>query len=154
MAHNFNIMQWNCRSIFARYNEICYILEEEKVDVACLSETCLDNNNPIQFNNFNLIHKARDRRGGGSGILIRKNLDFSIPTNGRLHDLCAQDNVDFTLINLKLNTGISLNIISIYNPPSKSTTCGRPDFWNKFMSLCSRLDNVIICGDFNGHSLV
>lgn len=125
-----------------------------KADVACLSETCLEQNSSISFNNFNLIYKARNRQGGGSGILIRKNLSFSAVTNDPMINTCARYNIDVTIVikpKIKTSRRETLLIISIYNPPGRSSWIP-PNLWRDFFLHFSYLGKVIICGDFNGHS--
>lgn len=144
------ILQWNCRSIFAQYSELCSLLEEKRVDVACLSETCLDQNSHISFNNFHLVHKARNRQGGGSGILIRRNLAFSVITDDLIIRACSRVNIDLTLVEIFTDSR-SLFIASIYNPPGGASR-KPPDFWRNFLLDCSRRGDIVVCGDFNAHS--
>lgn len=119
--------------------------------MACLSETCLDPNRCIPFRNHHLVHKARNRQGGGSGILIRKNLDFDAVSNRRITELGNQHNVDISIIKINVHPRRSTHIISLYNPPRR-TSRTTPAFWRNFFTLCSRFGNVIVCGDFNAHS--
>lgn len=56
------ILQWNCRSAVRRLPEICYMLEEHKINIATLYETRLDKYVQPTFVNHVIISKNRNRQ--------------------------------------------------------------------------------------------
>lgn len=146
----FNLLQWNCRSLRARYNELCFLLEEETIDVACLSETFLDPDGNVSFSNFSLIHKARDGFGGGSGVLIRKGVDFTNLPDPPLVRTGGRFGVDVVVVKVNVTTGGTIHIVSLYNPPRRVPHSAA--FWRSFLERCLSFGRVIVAGDFNAHS--
>ncbi len=69
------ISHWNCNSIKSHKPEI-YSLINKKHNFICLNETKLSNSDNISFENYEIIRKDRNRRGGGVAILARTDMKF------------------------------------------------------------------------------
>ena len=71
------IIQWNCRGIRPRYEELLLLLTLLRPSVFCLQETYLrqeDNFTFKNFNTYNHIHSDCIRASGGSSIMINSSL--------------------------------------------------------------------------------
>ena len=153
----------NLRSINNKQSELLQFLEDSRTDVACLTETWIDerNINPIcpeitdKFLVFN--NPRRGKLGGGTMIVIRKgyaNDCVEIKSNNNQQD--GGSNLETTTIRFRphrLPRGyVSCLVSSVYIPPS-------PNQSEEISSLCDHLTDSIdsisgkpllyICGDFN-----
>ena len=73
MNFKHNIIQWNCRGLKPKFDEISLLLSQQKPSVFCLQETLLKLNDKITlkgFNIYNYIHSNCQRPSGGSSILL------------------------------------------------------------------------------------
>ena len=71
------IIQWNCRGIRPRYEELLLLLTLLRPSVFCLQETYLKPDDKFTFKNFNTynhIHSDCLRASGGSSILVNSSL--------------------------------------------------------------------------------
>ena len=67
---NFRIILLNCNSLCSKLSEIKNLVDNEKAELVCLTETLLTKLEP-KFKNYKCEWKHRpDRSGGGIGILI------------------------------------------------------------------------------------
>ena len=67
------IIQWNCRGIKPRYEELLLLLSLLGPSVFCLKETFLKTDDNFTFKGFNVynhIHCDCARASGGSSILV------------------------------------------------------------------------------------
>ena len=68
------IIQWNCRGIKPRYEELLLLLSLLGPSVFCLQETFLKTDDNFTFKGFNVynhIHSDCARASGGSSILVK-----------------------------------------------------------------------------------
>ena len=71
------IIQWNCRGIRPRYEELLLLLTLLRPSVFCLQETFLKPDNNFTFKGFttyNYIHSDCRRASGGSSIFVLSSL--------------------------------------------------------------------------------
>lgn len=121
----------NLRSINNKQSELLQFLEDSHSDIACLTETWIDelNNNPIcpeiieKFLVFN--NPRRGKQGGGTMIVIRKGYAddcVEIKSNNNQQD--GGNNLETTTIRFRphrLPRGYSSCLVSsIYIPPSSN----------------------------------
>ena len=74
MNFKHKIIQWNCRGLKPKFDEISIILEQQKPSIFCLQETFLKPNDNVTlkgFNIYNYIHSDCQRPSGGSSILVK-----------------------------------------------------------------------------------
>ena len=140
--HNtLRIAQWNSRSIVTRIPELTY--HANNLDIFIIAETWLTPEIQVQIKGFDVVRQDRvGRQGGGVLILIRNSLKYRqmmVMNNcqGRL-EVCA--------IQLFTSLG-TLNIVSVYRPPSNSTINYRE--WSSFLTQFQGL--TLLGGDFNLH---
>lgn len=92
-----NILQWNCRSLPRRLDDLKYILEDSNIYIAPLCETHVDWKSCIKFPNHEIISEDRNRKGGGVALFIAKYFKFHIVCNKNLELLCRQNNVEYII---------------------------------------------------------
>ena len=116
----------NLHSINNKQDELLQYLEDSRTDIACLTETWLNDHsiNPEIFNKFNdLSNPRRGKQGGGTLVAIRK--DYADNCDEIKASYNQQDGVnslEVTTVRLRprrLPRGYSSCIVSsIYVPPS------------------------------------
>ena len=85
MDFKHNIIQWNCRGLKPKFDEISLIISQQKPSIFCLQETFLKPDDKITlkgFNIYNYIHSDCQRPSGGSSIFVKSS--------------CPQRNIDLT----------------------------------------------------------
>ena len=71
---DLRIIVLNCNSLSSKLSKVKLLVDDEKVELVCLTETWLRRYKP-KLNNFKCLWKHRsDRVGGGLGILVKSNL--------------------------------------------------------------------------------
>lgn len=138
------ILQINTTSVRNKKPQLTRFLVEEKIDIACLSETFLKPADKFEIMNYNVIRKDRQSptRGGGVAIVLKNNLSFKILpiqlTNGQIEILAC-------VINTQIYDVI---IVSVYIPPS--VNFGGNDLDDILRKIPAN-SKIIFCGDFNSH---
>jgi len=135
------IVQWNCRGFRANFNELSLLMSNLEPIVFCLQELLLSDTYIFSNRQYNLLTtvplpNSNNRRHGGAGILVRKNMPHSaVPLNTNLQAVAC-----------RLSTPTPLTLCSIYLPPASSWT------HTDLISLTSQLASpVLLLGDFNAH---
>ena len=73
---DLRIIVLNCNSLSSKPSEVKLLVDEEKAELVCLTETWLRRYEP-KFNNNKCLWKHRSYRvGGGLGILVKSNLQY------------------------------------------------------------------------------
>ena len=142
MDFKHNIIQWNCRGLKPKFDEIKLLLSHHKSSVICLQETFLKRDDTISlkgFNVYNHIHAECQRSSGGTSIFVKSS--------------CPQRHIDLstelqaTAVSVTLDKEIT--ICSVYIPPSFSLTS------EHLNSLIQELPTpYLLLGDFNGHNIL
>ena len=72
---NFEIISFNCRSIYTKLSELKIFIYQRKPHCVCLAETWLIEDKMPNFINYQAFWSNRiNKRGGGIGILIRSDI--------------------------------------------------------------------------------
>ena len=136
---NLNILHWNCNHVLSKIEILKHYLIHNQPDIVLLNETKLDtchSNFYLDFDNYNVISKPRNKYGGGVAILINKKLDF-------IHDF-SFEHYELELIHIKIMLSNNLiSIFSLYNPPNKVLSI---TLFKEIQEVC---ENFIIIGDLN-----
>lgn len=111
-CHMLRILTWNANGLLRRKIELLHYMEEEKIDIALISETHLNSRHCIKFRGYQLYtsHHPNDASHGGSAILIRNNLRHNELPNYTSPQLQA------TCISIQF-CGTVTTIAAVYNPP-------------------------------------
>lgn len=153
----------NLRSINNKQCELLQYLEDSRSDIACLTETWIDelNNTPIcpeileKFHVFS--NPRRGKQGGGTMIVVRKDYTRDIAeiksSNNQQDGRCNLETTTIRFRPQRLPRGYSSCLVSsVYIPPSNNQSA-------EINSLCDHLTDsidsnsgkplLLICGDFN-----
>ena len=93
--------------------ELIEFSELHKPDIILLSETKLNKNHKLQFQNYEILRTDRPNAitGGGTAILIKKNLQYTqIFTPSSLNN----EVTEFTIVRIKLKHNFNLYVVSLY----------------------------------------
>ena len=75
-----SIIQWNCRSLKANYNEILMLMSIFSPSVICVQETFLKQSDNVSFrdsNVFNYICPDGQWASGGTSIIVKSSVPRS-----------------------------------------------------------------------------
>ena len=115
------ILQWNCRSLYHKLDEIIHINKDSQGDVCIYTESWMTPNIPtgmVSLAGYNIFRQDRDpkvgkSRGGGILIYIRDHLKATLVENG---SLCSKA-IEVMTIKLDLKCVREIYIICVYRPP-------------------------------------
>ena len=142
MGSKHKIIQWNCRGIKPRYEELLLLLTLLRPSVFCLQETFLkpeDNFTFKGFTTYNHIQADCLRASGGSSIFV--------------HSSCPQREIklktELQAVAVSVTLEKEITLCSVYIPPSFAL---RSQHLN---SLLQQLPSpFMLLGDFNGHNIL
>ena len=134
-----NILQWNCRSLKANFEEFILLVDEQKTVAVCLQETFLKDSDRFTLKYHPCYSKYcgnSDRVSGGGAIIVNN----SVPH----HLVKLETTLQAVAGNISLNKTITL--CSVYLPPSL------PIDVEKLGHFIDQLpEPFILIGDFNAH---
>ena len=147
LNNSFKIIHWNGNSIYNKLLEFKqFIIDKYNPDLISISETKLSEfraNAYLIYNNYNVIHKARDANKNGTGgvaMLIKKDLQFVEIQDPELNKL--------EMIGINIHTEpFNFIFVTYYNPPLEVLNT---DIIQDV--LLKRNKNIILCGDLNAKS--
>ena len=131
------VLQWNLRGLRGKIDDIEDFLNntlEQKVGVVMICETWLNNNSPPlpPVNGYVFVGKPRlDRKGGGVGFLIRKDLIYRRKSELEINSTVLEN----MIIEVKCQTNILM--CSGYRPPNTNTT----EFRNVYEDILNKMTN-------------
>ena len=140
---NSTIVQWNCRGVKNKFEEIKLFIKNFNPAAICLQETFLLKDDKISFKNYTIYHypasDANGKAGGGSMIMVRNDVAHT------------EIEIDSPLQAVAVTVSMQkkLNLCSVYIPPSRSLDIRELD------NLYNQLPGYnVILGDFNAHNLL
>ena len=148
----------NTQSICNKVNEFLHHILENGIDVCCVTETWLENNNPkheqiradLRVSGYGFIDVTRNfKTGGGTGIIFKKAL------NVKLIDFGQKTSFEYSVYKMECSL-MTIHIIIVYRPTYSpthpvSTTVFFEEFSTFLEEFLLNHQSVIICGDFNIH---
>jgi exonuclease III len=144
-SQKIKLCHWNANSISGKIIEFYEFLNDNKIDVACLNETCLKPHmNLRKHPDFKIIRFDRtDRPKGGVAIIIKKAFNFEIMEsfNTKLLETVG--------IKLNLSDGSKIEIMSCYLPGGAVNNDINSHFINDLRILTNRNTSYFLLGDFN-----
>lgn len=138
---SFSICQWNCRSAISNKNNLEYILAQNKIEIALLSETWFKPGSVITFTGYKIVRQDRQDGRGGVAILVKSGVRFE-----EVKSIKPVEFLSFTAVSLKLKNGSFIHLVSVYVRPKVSISVQQ---WNQFIQSIPR--PFILAGDFNAH---
>ena len=142
------ILNFNIRSFRANIDSFLTYVQQLKIipDIIVLTETWFSENQ-IDFipgyKQYNCCRK--DRIGGGVSIFFRADLKLK----STLMDSNITENAETLTVNLRLNSGLVINIVGIYRPPSSRCYSGFLSEIEQKLESLPRNENNVFIGDFN-----
>lgn len=134
------MLQWNCRSIRDKHNELVNLITKYSPHVIALSETWLCSTSRFVLNGFTIARKDRPDGYGGVLIACREDLIAS--------SIVIASGYESVGCSVKLKSGTQINIASVYFPPTPQISS--PNL--EAMIRCIPEPRFIL-GDFNAHGL-
>lgn len=143
---NFRFGIINVATLREKEEEIVEMMKMKRLSILAVSETRLrDKGDKIIHEDYRLIYSGNEQAKHGVGFFLEPNIaplvEKVIAINERLIG-----------IDLKLKFGISM--IQVYAPQQGRPTAEKEQFYQQLQELVEEMkyqDNIIICGDFNGH---
>lgn len=136
----FDILQWNCKGLRARTEDLKVLMHESNPGIICLQETMLGNSpyNPgLNYSIFNSHPPIGDRAHGGAAIIVNKSLQHS----------AIQLNTTLQAVAVSIILEKRITICSLYLPPDLVFNIG------DIQSLINQLPTpLLLLGDFNAHN--
>ena len=134
-------VEFNCKGIASKLQELNHYLNETKPDIVCLNETWLTDREP-KFKNYNAIWENRAGVGGGVGILVKNDLTVKSLKLNKLHNGL----LELIAVSVYRTDHSILNVVSVYNP-AKNICTNEIKHYLKQFGEC-----FMILGDWNAHS--
>ena len=147
---NFSLLHINCRSILNKLHDINLITQSVKPNVLGVTETWLQEAQTglISLPDYNFVSKCRDGRGGGVGLFIDSEIQFSM-IDCDLSKLCITS-FEFLFIKIHQKKSTDLVIGVIYRPPGGNLALFNEEFCNLLSQLTKSLgSHIFLLGDFN-----
>ena len=134
-----HILQWNCRSVKANYEELNLLINEKKPVAVCLQETFLKDSDKCTLKYHSCYYKNcsdNDKASGGVAVIVNNNVPH--------HAVKLDSILQAVAVSISLNKTFTL--CSVYLPPSS------PIDIKKLDHLINQLPKpFIVTGDFNSH---
>ena len=134
-----HILQWNCRSVKANFEELNLLINEQKPVAVCLQETFLRDSDKFSLKYHACYFKhcgGGDKASGGVAVIVNN----SVPH----HSIKLDSSLQAVAVSISLNKTITL--CSVYLPPSSPIDIKKVD------NLIYQLPKpFILMGDFNSH---
>lgn len=119
----FRFINWNIRSLYNKFNELCVILDKLGCEVISLCETWLNRTIPdcwVTPPNYKLYRFDRmtKRRGGGLCVLIKNKYDCNSTKFEHLN-ICTKE-IELLVLEICLPSRVPIILISCYRPPGEN----------------------------------
>ena len=147
---NVRCVAWNLQSAVNKVDDVISVLSDNKVDIACFSETwlaSLSNTTTSIFKNadYNISHSFREKRGGGVAILWKNSLTKQVRNSSIIRSFDS-----FEYQNIIFQGKFKINVMSIYRLQEISFN----QFLQELSYLLTEQDPrypLVLTGDFNVH---
>lgn len=141
----FSFAHFNSRSVCAGFDLFNQLVISEDFSVIGLSETWLDDriqNNTIHIEDYVLVRKDRETRGGGVAFYIKNSIKFQIL------DVSNNGSIEQLWISLKIG-GKRLCLGTLYRPPNTNLMMALDSIENVLIDFLPEFDYVLFGGDLN-----
>ena len=134
-----HILQWNCRSVKANFDELNLLIHEKKPVAVCLQETFLKDSDrfTLKYHSCYLKHCTdNDKASGGVAVIV----------NNTVPHRSVKLNSTFQAVAVSISLNKTVTLCSVYLPPSSPIDARKLD------NLINQLPKpFILMGDFNSH---
>ena len=142
---NLNIYSSNIFSLMSHLDELRLMIEDKKPHIIGINETKIDqliNDSVINNEGYEVVHRDRNKFGGGVALYIHKSINFKVR-----EDLMKYD-IETISVQIKIGNYKPFIVTSIYGPPKVLA-----DKFSEIEALVATIDNEnkesIIIGDTN-----
>ena len=136
---NNHILQWNCHSVKANFEELNLLINEKKPVAFCLQETFLKDTDKFTLKYHSCYFKHctdNDKASGGVAVIVENIVpQYSVKLDSFLQAVA---------VSISLNKTITL--CSVYLPPSSPIDIKKLDHFIDHLPK-----TFILIGDFNSH---
>lgn len=137
---SLRVLQWNCRGLFANYDDVTELLEEHRPIAFGLQETHLKDTHSNVLRHFQVFRKDRVDSlhiSGGSAVVVQRSAAcVEVPLNTNLEAVATRILIDRLI-----------TVCSVYIPPNYPL---------QYVELESLVDQLpppfLLLGDFNAHN--
>ncbi|RUS68475.1 hypothetical protein EGW08_023763 [Elysia chlorotica] len=134
---NINILQWNAEGIYNKKIPLTERLQQENIDIACIQESHLKENQRFTIRGYQTFRSDREgRTKGGVAILVRN----SIPTQEFAVNTSNQAEIHGVTIKADNQ---HIQIFNVYSPSDRDLALD---------TMQTQDSKCLIVGDFNSHS--
>ena len=129
------ILQWNAEGLQHKKQALTTVLNREKIDIACIQETHLNERIRFSMRGYQCFRKDRKERHKGGIITLVKN---DIAAN----EVETDENIEMQGIKFA-KTKLQYTLFNCYCPPTEPL---------KLETIALQDEKCIVVGDFNSHS--
>ena len=144
---NFKNWNYECRYTKGKEEELIEVMKIRKVSIMAVCESRMQGNGDgIIHEGYRLIYNGVEQTRRGFAFLVE-------PSIAQFVEKVAAVNERLTGVDLKLIEGVSM--IQVYVPQQGMAGAEKDEFYQQLQRLMDEMkysDNVILCGDFNGHA--
>ena len=134
------ILQWNCRGLNNKINDLILFLAENDIDIICVNEVKKwQKTSPLR--NYVVATETYTNNHHGSLILIKNNIVINQTEPAEKENDCVGKTLEILQLCITVPYFGDFWIISVYN------SSGKPLSLEKLFS--ESMTNVFVCGDFN-----
>ena len=147
-----NCLLWNAQSINNKINNFIQILEDNDINICCISETWLQTQNntitaKLKESGYTIYHFNRiSKRGGGVAILLKSNYKTKFEKSLKY---VSFEGIIQTVITS--SNSANLTVIVIYRHFSEPFTLFLEEFYQFVEYVKLNFKFFVMCGDFNVH---
>ncbi len=159
MPHSISVMHHNCEGILTHLPHLQRILQDQFINIICLTETHLTENLNSPLPGYRFLQKNRHdsyndktysqiRSGGGGGVGIFVKTNFAPNVTLISPNLCELEYIGLKVVD---DTTSKYTVYCVYRPPKLDMQY----FLQQLKCLLSTLDDeesVILVGDMNEHA--
>lgn len=132
------LIAFNANGLKRQIFEFQYLLVQNNIDIALISESHLQSTDRLSIRNYEIIRTDRPYgRGGGTAVIIKSNITY---TPVQIHGLTS---AEITAIKILLHNNEEVMVAAMYFPPNKILTP------NEMSIITNTHTKFIIGGDLN-----
>lgn len=135
------MLQWNCRSIKDKRDDLILLLREHEPQVVAINESWLSEHQQFNLPGYRIARKDRIGHGGGVLLAVRDHLEVGYATITSIYEVVG--------CNVRMSDGTELSVASIYLPSPPFIV--RPSELNNCIRQMK--EPRMLLGDFNSHGV-
>lgn len=149
-GNNITVSHVNVQGLLSKLNLLELFLIKENIDIVCISEHWLVNNDLdfMYFENYGIItYFSRSNHIHGGSMIMAKNCINTNPLNS-IKLLSVECNIELCGISCQFNNKKYI-IITVYRPPNGDLKIFFTNITLALNIAITKADHIILCGDIN-----